>query len=271
MKKVKHITKPIGADAWLIEQHLLTSEASAYLIVGQNKALLIDTCLALPGFAEAVRSLTDKPIEVLCTHAHLDHIGGNRYFEKIYLAEDDRELLTLQTTPSYLKGMLDDAIPGAVRFLLKREREVILRDTTAQGEYEYISDGHIFDLGGQQLEVISTPGHTLGSLCVLDRQNRRLFSGDTVCDWGILLHLDMAAGPEIYLASVERLRNLSGSFDEIWPGHHKKPIGKDYLDDYITCARSIVDGTAAYGHRQKTRFAKYGRVLITIPGKTTGG
>ncbi len=267
MKKVKHITKQIGADTWLIEQHLLTSEASAYLIVGKDKALLIDTCMALPGFAEAVKSLTDKPIEVLCTHAHLDHIGGNRLFTKIYLAEDDRELLSLQTTPSYLKGMLNDSMPGAVRFLLKREFEAILRDTTAEGVYEFIQDGHIFDLGGRQLEVITTPGHTQGSLCVLDRENRRLFSGDTICDWGILLHMDKASTPEVYLASVKRLRDLSESFDEIWPGHHKKPIDKSYLDEYILCAGSIVDGTAEYGHRQNTRFAKYGRVLITVPSE----
>ncbi len=265
MKKVKHITKPIGADTWLIEQHLLTSEASAYLIVGQNKALLIDTCLALPGFFEAVRSLTDKPVEVLCTHAHLDHIGCNRFFEKIYMAEEDRELLSLQTTPSYLKGMLNEAIPGAARFLLKRETETILRNTTAEGDYEFIRDGHTFDLGGRMLEVISTPGHTQGSLCVLDRQNRRLYSGDTVCDWGILLHLDLAAPPAVYLASVERLKNQSNHFDEIWPGHHKKPIDKSYLDEYITCARSIVDSTATYGRRQSTRYAKYGRVMITVP------
>lgn len=265
MQKVKYITKQIDANTWLIEQHLLTSEASAYLLVGQDKAILIDTCLALPGFADTVRKLTSKPVEVLCTHAHLDHIGGNRLFKKTYIAEDDKKLLALQTTPSYLKNMLYDAIPGVARFLLKREIETILRDTTSEGDYEYIHDEHIFDLGGRQLKVIAAPGHTHGSLCVLDIQNRRLFTGDSVCDWGILLHLDMASTPETYLASVERLRSMSGSFDEIWPGHHKKPIGKDYLDEYITCARSIVDGTAVYGYRQKVRHAKHGRILITVP------
>lgn len=267
MQKVKYITREIGADTWLIEQHLLTSEASAYLVVGQEKALLIDTCLALPGFAEVVRGLTDKPIEVLCTHAHLDHIGGNRLFEKVYLLEEDKELLALQTTPSYLEGMLRDSIPGVARFLLRREMEAILHDTTSQGDYEYIRDGHVVGLGGRQLEVVATPGHTRGSLCVLDRQNRRLFSGDTVCDWGILLHMELASPPEVYLASVERLLDMSGSFDELWPGHHKKPIDKGYLDEYIACARAIVDGTATFGYRQKIRHAKHGRVLITLPGK----
>lgn len=265
MKKLKHITKAIGAGTWLIEQHLLTSEAGAYLIVGENKALLIDTCMALPGFAETVAGLTDKPVEVLCTHAHPDHIGNNRLFKKIYLAADDRELLGLQTTPDYLEGMLARAVPGAVRFLLRPEMKAVIRDTTAAGEYEYLRDGHIFELGGRQLEVVATPGHTRGSICVLDRRSRRLFSGDTVCDWGILLHLDLASPPREYLKSVERLRELSGCFDEIWPAHHRKPIDNRYLDEYIACARSIVDGTARYGRRQGARYAKYGRVLITVP------
>ncbi len=265
MSKVKYKTKKIGTDTWLIEQYMLTSEAGAYLVAGEKKALLIDTGLALPGFVEAVTGLTDKPIEVLCTHAHLDHIGANRFFGKIYLAEADRELLALQTTPAYLKGMLNDAIPGPLRFLLRNEMAAILRDTTAAGNYEYIQDGHVIDLGGRQLEVIATPGHTHGSLCVLDRQNRWLFSADTVCDWGILLHLDQADTPEVYLESMERLRDLAASFDEIWPGHHKKPIDKGYIDEYISCARSMVDGTAVYGRRQNARYAKYGRVLITVP------
>lgn len=265
MSKVKHKIKLIGADTWLIEQHLLTSEAGAYLLAGREKALLIDTGLALPGFVEAVSGLTDKPIEVLCTHAHADHIGANRFFGKIYLAEDERELLALQTTPAYLKGMLNDAIPGPLRLLLRKEMTEILQNTTADGNYEYIRDGHVFDLGGRQLEIIATPGHTHGSLCVLDRQNRWLFSADTVCDWGILLHLEKADPPEVYLESMERLRDLSASFDEIWPGHHKKPIDKGYIDEYISCARSMVDGSATYGRRQKALYAKYGRVLITVP------
>ncbi|MDR2888282.1 MAG: MBL fold metallo-hydrolase [Lachnospiraceae bacterium] len=265
MQKVKYLTRPIGADTWLIEQHMLTSEASAYLIVGDEKAMLIDTGLALPGFFEAVGGLTDKPIEVLCTHAHLDHIGANRLYNKTYLLEEDRGLLTLQTTPDYLAGMVNSAVPGIARWLLKKEMTAILRDTTAAGSYEYINDGALFDLGGRSLEVIATPGHTRGSLCVLDRENRRLFSGDTVCDWGILLHLDWAASPETFLHSVERLRRMVDRFDEIWPGHHKKPLPVDYLDDYINCARSIVNGTATYGRRQQAQYAKYGRVLITVP------
>ncbi len=265
MGKVKYISKNIGHDTWLIEQHLLTSESSAYLVIGQDKAILIDTCMALDGFAEEVKKLTDKPIEVLCTHAHLDHIGSNRYFDKIYLLDVDKELLVLQTTPSYLNNQINTMMPGFVRFILKKEFDQVKNGTTMQGNYEYIKDGHIFDLGNRKLEVIATPGHTKGSICVLDRENRQLFSGDMVCDKGILLHMDLASTPDQFLASMEHLKSLSNEYDEIWPGHHLKPIDVSFIDEYIDCAKSIVDVSATIVLQQGTPTVKHGRIAITLP------
>ena len=60
-----------------------------YLVVGEEKAALIDTGMGFPGLRQLVERLTDKPVIVLNTHGHLDHIGGNDEFGCIYLHPDD--------------------------------------------------------------------------------------------------------------------------------------------------------------------------------------
>ena len=60
-----------------------------YLVAGEEKAALIDTGMGFPGLRQLVERLTDKPVIVLNTHGHLDHIGGNDEFDCIYLHPDD--------------------------------------------------------------------------------------------------------------------------------------------------------------------------------------
>jgi glyoxylase-like metal-dependent hydrolase (beta-lactamase superfamily II) len=105
-------------------------------------------------------------------------------------------------------------------------------------------------------------------VCFLDRESRQLFSGDTVCEWGILLHFaGESCPPEVLLSSMQRLKSVADAYDAIWPGHHGFPLDKDYVDDYLACARQIVDGTARYKKDRGRRCACYGRIIITLPAE----
>lgn len=64
------------------------------LIIGEEKALLIDTGYGFGNLAEFVRTLTDKPLEVVLTHGHTDHCGGNYEFPTVYM--------NLMDVPTYL-------------------------------------------------------------------------------------------------------------------------------------------------------------------------
>jgi glyoxylase-like metal-dependent hydrolase (beta-lactamase superfamily II) len=81
-----------------------------------------------------------------------------------------------------------------------------------------VTDGAVLNVGGLSLEVVHTPGHTLGSICVYMRAERALFTGDTALGLGTVAispppYGDMA----LYLQSLERLKALDASV--MFPGH----------------------------------------------------
>ena len=60
-------------------------EATGYLVVGRERACVIDTMNGYCDLGRAVRELTDKPVTVVNTHGHPDHIFGNVYFTQAFL------------------------------------------------------------------------------------------------------------------------------------------------------------------------------------------
>ncbi len=261
----QYTVHPIDENTFAIEEKSPLNQGLCYLLTGTEKALLIDTGFGYNGLADTVKRLTALPVIVANTHAHVDHIGGNHYFDEIWYHELDKGIFALHTNPAHTFSVAAADMPRFLHPLVKLLTKKMLAIDTS-GNYHYFDDTHIFHLGGRDVEVIPTPGHTPGSVCFLDRANRQLFSGDTVCEWGILLHLPgEGEPPAVYLESMERLKDLSDAFDSVWPGHHGFPVDKSYIDDYLTCAQRIVDGTAAYTTTKGRRCAQYGRVLITVP------
>jgi len=264
MSFARYLVHPIDANTYAIEEKTSISQGLCYLLLGAERALLIDTCLGYPQLKPTIERLTSLPVTVATTHAHLDHIRGNYFFSEIWMHEDDQAVFRLHTDPVYAENLFRREMPAWVSRLLKGLiRKLVSVDTSG---YYHLYREHSFDLGDRMVETIHTPGHSPGSVCLLDRKRRMLFTGDTVCEWGILLHLDECRPVEAYQEGLLRLKSLSGEFDTIWPGHHGFPVEKSYLDEYIACAASIIDGTATIERTKKgVRFAKHKRVLITLP------
>ncbi|MCI9050043.1 MAG: MBL fold metallo-hydrolase [Coprobacillus sp.] len=60
-----------------------SGKVRAFLIVGESRAILIDTCFKEDHIIEIVKKITNKPIEVILTHGDKDHIGGLYHFKKL--------------------------------------------------------------------------------------------------------------------------------------------------------------------------------------------
>ena len=90
MDDKKLYIKKIRGDIYLLDE---AHEATGYLVVGEEKALLIDTMMGYNDLAKAVRDITDKPVMVVNTHGHGDHIFGNIYFEEAYMNPEDLIIL----------------------------------------------------------------------------------------------------------------------------------------------------------------------------------
>jgi glyoxylase-like metal-dependent hydrolase (beta-lactamase superfamily II) len=126
-----------------------------------------------------------------------------------------------------------------------------------------IKAGQVFNLGDRQFEVLGTPGHTPGSICLHNAKEKMLFSGDTIVATPVWLYLKHSLPLKIYWDALKRVDAKKTEFDAIFPGHQPTPLGREYLSDLITCAEEIL---ASPGIGKHTRtFA--GEGLLWSHGK----
>lgn len=197
-------------------------EATGYLVVGDKKAIMIDTMIGLEDEMAVVRTITDLPVEVVNTHGHCDHIFGNVYFDKAYMHERD-----LPIANEHFK------MPVFVEELNKRGGKI--------PPFTFIKEGDVLDLGGLHLEVIELPGHTPGGILLLLKEDRILFTGD-----GINHHLWMQLEESLpipeFVKSLERVMYLKDEADIILHGHAQGTDDISLMDKLLQGARDLAAG-----------------------------
>lgn len=159
--------------------------ASIFLLVGTEKAMLIDTGIGIGDLLGAVRQLTDKPLVVVMSHGHGDHTGGCGQFEEIYLNEKDwsfAELENMEMRKGY--AALIAKRQGGL-YAYDPEKDILPWEKAPRRLP--LKDGQKFDLGGGRVvTAYDCPGHTAGEMVFLDESTRTLFAGDAVnCNLGL--------------------------------------------------------------------------------------
>jgi len=247
------MTKKLPKNVTQIDEftyRITDSSVYMFLLLGKEKALLIDTGMSQGKLGKILPQLTDLPLIVVNTHGHLDHIANNHLFEKVYLNPLDEAIFKQHTDLEYCSslyyGLLTEMkIPkfiqksAPVKKYVKKMATVPARDNRVN-----LPESMHFDLGGRTIELIRTPGHTPGSICLLDVERKILFSGDTICDEGVLLSLPHSTNVHVFLNSVLKLKRLAdqGSYGLIYPDHHKVPLELSFLDDYIALCGMLING-----------------------------
>ena len=212
------IIKQLRPNVHLIDD---AGESTCYLITGSERALLVDTATGYEDLAEIVRSLTDLPVTVVNTHGHGDHIVGNVYFDHAWIHPADIPLHDMFF--GYAKEQLD--AHGLKPCPLKA-----------------IEIGQIFDLGGVQLEVVDLKGHTAGSIGLLDREGRILYTGDGL-NTHLWMQLDHSLPMGTMLETFLALKAQHGAaFDHIAHGHAKELRSKEVLELMIAGCQDILAG-----------------------------
>ena len=169
-----------------------------FLLAGNDKAVMIDSGVNCPDAAALAKSLTDKPIMLLNTHGDGDHISGTGGFSEIYMHPADHAACEV-----------GKRFPG-----------------TALVE---VKDGDEFDLGGRTLKIVHIPGHTAGSIAILDVEKRSLYAGDSVQKGHVFMFGDKRE-PEKYEDSLDKLIAVSGEYDRIYASHDEPELPGDYAE-----------------------------------------
>lgn len=83
----------IDEKTYIISEYHHPEETHCYLLVGNQRSLIIDTGLGISNIYDEVAKLTDKPVTAVATHIHWDHIGGHKYFPVFYAHSNELDWL----------------------------------------------------------------------------------------------------------------------------------------------------------------------------------
>lgn len=202
-----------------------------YLVVGAERAALLDTGCGVPGLRACVETITDRPVTVWLTHGHVDHAMGAGEFGEAYLSPADAEVF---------RGHGDSAFRQAFAPALGY-RGALVPGLAAEALLP-LADGDVLDLGGVGVRAIAAPGHTPGTMAFLIAGERMLLLGDA-CGPGTILLERWSADIEEYRAALVRLRGLNGAYDRILRNHGSFVSPLDLVENVIAVCDDIIAGT----------------------------
>lgn len=194
--------QPIGENLYVLDD----GRVRQFLMTGDRQALLIDTGFEDSRVLDAVRSVTNLPIQVVLTHGDRDHAGGLRDFGSCRLHRGDWHL-----------------IPEGIGL-------------------EPLEEGEVLTCGGYRLEVVEIPGHTLGSIALVEREKRLLFPGDSVQRAGPIYMFGSHRNLDLYIASQKKLCAWADKVDTVLPCHHDCPIDPSYIEKDLEDALALKAG-----------------------------
>ncbi|MEE4195040.1 MAG: MBL fold metallo-hydrolase, partial [Anaerolineae bacterium] len=201
---------------YLNEGHVLT-----WLLVGSEKAMLVDTAFGKADYKAEIARITDLPVILVNTHLHGDHGGGNNQFDVAYVGVNE---------PQNGRG-----VNPAKKTLT-------------------VSEGHVFDLGGITVEVIEIPGHTPGSIGLLWVEEKIMITGDTV-NPQVLMHFESCLPLSVFRDSMQHLIDLSHRWEKCLFSHGGAEFDVAFVKKLKQAADNIISGAKA-GELTDTRWGK---------------
>jgi len=184
------------------------TSSHSYLIRGDYKNVLIDSGVD-KNFSKLQKSLLTLGLKirdidiVINTHEHFDHIGANRYFQDYALIAAHRFAATKITVEDRYVTMYKSGDLNAPSLKV----------------HLWLESKSRFDLGNYSLNIIHTPGHTSGSICIYEPVRKILFAGDTVFAGGTLSYIGESGSVGDYIDSISHL--ATRKINELYPGHGK--------------------------------------------------
>ncbi|MFX0034106.1 MAG: MBL fold metallo-hydrolase [Candidatus Hermodarchaeota archaeon] len=222
ISKEKDYLYAIKENISLVHPVYTNDPLNMYLILGAHTALLLDTGCGLYPLKPIIDDLIgNRKLLVLNSHVHWDHVLGNNEFEEVYVHEYEIEIISKPYDLWFLKDSPCE--------IVNRYKEKNFLITPARN-IKPLKDGDFFDLGEININIIHSPGHSPGSICLLTSTGE-LFTGD-VAYYGDTFLPSRKKIP-IVLKTLSKLIELyeKQKIIEIYPSHRKYPCDKTLLTD----------------------------------------
>ncbi|WP_203995707.1 MBL fold metallo-hydrolase [Virgisporangium aurantiacum] len=207
-----HVNELVSANLWWLR--------------GTDRDIVVDAGLGVVALREAIPAMFERDPMVLLTHAHLDHVGGASEFGDRAAHPAEAGVLAAGVPGSLYGAELYDklGIDAAGEPVPELMIDILPDPGYDPAAYRVepmtlsrmLDDGDRIDLGGRVLTVLHLPGHTPGSIALLEERTGTLYSGDIVYEGALIDTLpnsDVAA----YRHSMEFLADLDVSV--VHPGH----------------------------------------------------
>lgn len=197
--------------------------ANIYHLRGRDADLIVDFGCGLSPLRAAL-PLTGKPVIAIATHAHVDHVGGFHEFPDRRGPAIEAPNFATMDEPGTLQATLRD-IPDALTRLPTPQFDLSHWSLTSAPLTTALSEGDTIDLGDRRFSCLHLPGHSPGSMGLIDQASGLVFTGDAIYDDTLV---DDVPGSDIpaYLATTDRLRLLDVS---LALGGHGPPFHRTRL------------------------------------------
>ena len=237
----------------VIAEPLHAENVKSFLITGTERALLIDTGTGVGDLGRLVAELTDLPVTVVVSHAHWDHVGGNRHFADVrapvgahaalrYGWSDER--MARVFAPDQLTGPL----PGGT--------DPDHLGIPPMPHVGTVAEGEAFDLGDRALIVMAAPGHAPDLVVLLDRDNGILFGTDAAYADALYAQSD-ESDLNTYQQTLDRLAALAPDLRVVYGSHGPAAFAPSLLPEMAKALRSVRAGRPADGRRAGGREHRF--------------
>lgn len=263
MAKTKYTVEQIADGSYVVHEFGLDV---MYVIIGTKRALVVDAGTGVGDFKELIEEMTSLPYDVVATHGHGDHVGGSGQFEEIYIHPKDMDMLqsvSLEFRKNYCEAILQQY--PQYKDLINPDEMVDYPTPKALP----IHQGDSFDLGDRVLQVYEAPGHTPGSIILIDSKTKQIYSGDAYNPLFLLVMPGedrMAVVREFYTHAKALLQKKEAEGLGHFYSGHDAPLPDVVLPDLCKCCEGILDGSIKPEYTEvhifKGEFCNYGTAHI---------
>jgi glyoxylase-like metal-dependent hydrolase (beta-lactamase superfamily II) len=244
-----YAVQQIDAGTFAIGEPLYYQQNWSYLLLGDQRSLLFDTGSFAGDITGVVSRRAKGPLTVLPSHMHFDHLGNVTKFEDVALAD----------LPE-LRACAQDGMVTPTEALFLGSYENL--DAPSIAVSQWLGMNSTIDLGGRQLQVVHTPGHSPDSISLHEAAAARFYAADFLYGGDLYGQVPGASLPD-YLDVAERLADvlppqtafLSAHGDVPDGGEHSAPIlPKASLDDLVRGLRTVRETCASWPGEPEWRF-----------------